>query len=98
MPSALSLCAIDNISAREKIRYRSVLRLRYDTTLEQLQLILEGIRHLLSSHERVLQDNPRVRFTEIADDALLVEVDEKTGRAVGAEAIRAPDFSKVKKG
>jgi MscS family membrane protein len=65
---------IDNISSREKIRYRSILRLRYDTTPEQLQLILEGIRGLLSSHARVLQDNHRVRFTEIADDALLVEV------------------------
>jgi MscS family membrane protein len=72
--SQLAREPIDNISAREKIRYRSTLRLRYDTTPEQLQQILEGVRNLLSSHERVLQDNPRVRFTEIADDALLVEV------------------------
>jgi MscS family membrane protein len=35
---------------------------------------LEGIRGLLSSHERVLEDGHRVRFKEIADDALLVEV------------------------
>ena len=65
---------IDNISARSKILYRPVLRLRYDTTPEQLQHILDGIRELFSSHERVLQDNHRVRFKEIADDALLVEV------------------------
>ena len=65
---------IDNISARQKIWYRPILRLRYDTTPEQLQQILEGIRDLLSSHERILQDNHRVRFKEIADDALLVEV------------------------
>jgi len=65
---------IDNISARSKILYRPVLRLRYDTTPEQLQHILDGIRKLFSSHERVLQDNHRVRFKEIADDALLVEV------------------------
>jgi len=65
---------IENISSREKILYRPVLRLRYDTTPEQLRQILEGIRDLLSSHERVLQDNHRVRFKEIADDALLVEI------------------------
>jgi MscS family membrane protein len=66
---------IDNISAREKIWYRPILRLQYDTTPEQLRQILEGIRDLLNSHDRVLQDNShRVRFTEFADDALLVEV------------------------
>ena len=65
---------IDNISAREKIWYRPILRLRYDTTPEQLQQILKGIRGLLSSHEKVLQENNRVRFKEIADDALLIEV------------------------
>ena len=65
---------IDNISARSKILYRPILRLRYDTTTEQLQDILDGIRALLSSHGRILQDNHRVRFKEIADDALLVEV------------------------
>ena len=65
---------IDNISARQKILYRPVLRLKYDTTPEQIQHILEGIRELLGSHSRVLQDNFRSRFKEIADDALLVEV------------------------
>jgi len=73
--SQLASEPIDNISAREKIWYRPILRLRYDATPEQLRQILEGIRDLLSSHARVLQDdNPRVRFKEIADDALLVEV------------------------
>jgi MscS family membrane protein len=35
---------------------------------------LEGIREFFSSHDRILQDNHRVRFREIADDALLIEV------------------------
>jgi MscS family membrane protein len=65
---------IDNISARKKILYRPILRLRYDTTPEQLTHILDGIRELFNSHDRILQDNHRVRFKEIADDALLVEV------------------------
>lgn len=65
---------IDNISARSKILFRPTLRLRYDTTTEQLQQILDGIRDLFSSHKMILQDSHRVRFTEIADDALLVEL------------------------
>jgi MscS family membrane protein len=77
--------AIDNISSRKKIRYRSILRLRYETSPEQLQQVLEGIRSLLSSHKRVLQDNHRVRFTEIADDALLVEVNAYLSTTVWAE-------------
>ena len=65
---------IDNFSARSKILFRPTLRLRYDTTTEQLQQILDGIRELFSSHKMILQDSHRVRFTEIADDALLVEL------------------------
>ena len=64
---------IDNISARRMIRYRPILRLRYDTTPEQMQQILNGIRDLLRSHEQILPDSQRVRFKEIADDALLIE-------------------------
>jgi len=64
---------IDNISAREKVLYNPILRLRYDTTPEQLRQILDGIRDLFATHERVLKDGHRVRFNEIADDALLVE-------------------------
>ena len=65
---------IDNISARSKILFRPTLRLKYDTSPEQLQSILDGIREMLGTHDRVLQDNHRVRFTNIADDALLIEV------------------------
>ena len=65
---------IDNISARGNIWYRPILRLRYDTTPEQLRQVLQKIRELLSSHERVVQDNHRVRFNEFAEHALQVEV------------------------
>ncbi len=64
---------IDNISARSSILYRPTLRLKYDTSPEQLQSVLDGVREMLGAHDRVLQDNHRVRFVEIADDALLIE-------------------------
>ena len=65
---------IDNISARSKILYRPTLRLKYNTSPEQLQSILNGIREMLGTHDRVLKDGHRARFKEIAEDALLVEV------------------------
>ena len=65
---------IDNISARQKIRFLANLRLRYDTSPEQLEQLLSGIRGLLASYERVLTEGHRVRFTEIADDGLRIEV------------------------
>jgi MscS family membrane protein len=65
--------SIENISARQKIRYRSILRLKYNSTPEQIRRVLEGIREMFGCHERILQDGHRVRFSEIADDALLVE-------------------------
>jgi MscS family membrane protein len=34
---------------------------------------LEGVRDLLSSHERVVQNNHRVRFNEFAEHSLSVE-------------------------
>ncbi len=64
---------IDNISARRKILYRPELRLRQDTTADQVEVVLNGIRELLESHERVLNDGHRVRFKDFASDALLVE-------------------------
>jgi MscS family membrane protein len=65
---------IDNISARKKILFKLLLRLRYDTTPEQLQRILDEINELLSTSEHILRKNQRARFKEIADDALLVEI------------------------
>jgi len=65
---------IDNISARERILYWPKLRLGYDTTPEQIRRVLEGIREMLANHERVSQDDYRVRFKEISEDALLIEV------------------------
>ena len=65
---------IDNISARGKIWYHQILSLRYETTAEQLRQVLDGIRDLLSSHERVDQDNHRVRFITFDKHSLSVEV------------------------
>jgi len=65
---------IDNYSARQMILYRPQLRLRYDTTQEQLQQILASLRQMLASHEHIVQEAPRVRFIGFGEDALNVEI------------------------
>jgi len=72
--SKLAAEPIDNISARQKILFRNKLRLSFGTTRDQLEKVLEGCRTLLETHSRVLADGQRVRFNEIGDDGLLVEV------------------------
>ena len=65
---------IDNISARGNIWYHPILRLRCDTTPQQLRQVLEDVRKLLSSNERIVQDDHRVRFNEFAENSLSIEV------------------------
>lgn len=65
---------VENISYRTKIRYWPTLRLRYDTTPEQLRSIMTGIKAALEKNERVDDDPLRVRFTDFDDDALLIKV------------------------
>ena len=74
VPNAkLAASAIDNYSARNKILYRPTLRLRYDSKPDQIREVLEGIREALDSNDRILSDH-RVRFKDIGDDALKIEV------------------------
>ncbi len=61
---------IDNFSVRQKILYNPTLRLRIDTSREQLDKVLQGVRELLASHERIIKGDPRIRFQSIGKDAL----------------------------
>ncbi|HHQ14584.1 MAG TPA: mechanosensitive ion channel family protein, partial [Chromatiales bacterium] len=65
---------IDNISARRKIWYHPIIRLRNDTTHAQVQQVLEGIRNLLDQDEQVLHEGARVRFRDFGEHALKIEV------------------------
>jgi len=65
---------IENFSSRTKIRFWPTLRLRYDTTPEQLRTVLNNILEMLEQHERVHDEPVRVRFTEFDEDAILIKV------------------------
>jgi MscS family membrane protein len=64
----------ENLSYRTKIRYWPTLRLRYDTSPDQLRAVIDGIRQALEQHEQVYDEPLRVRFTDFDEDAILVKV------------------------
>ena len=72
--SLLSADKIENLSYRTKIRYWPTLRLRYDTTAEQIREASKNILAMLQEHDRVYDEPLRVRFTDFDDDAILIKV------------------------
>ena len=65
--------AIENYSAREKMLYHPELPLRYDTSGEQMQAIINGIDKLAKSQEKVIEKSVRIRFTEFAENAMIIK-------------------------
>ena len=76
VPNALmSTIQIENLAMRDRIRLLAVLRLRYETTVEQLTAVLERIRRLLSEDARISPTNQKVRFVAFGDYSLDIEVE-----------------------
>ena len=72
--SRIAHSEIENYTARERFHYKPVLRLRYDSTPEQVRNIIQGITDMLRAHPRVLEDIVRVRFTDFTEDSILIKV------------------------
>ena len=65
---------LENFSKRDKIWFHPRIRLRLDTTPDQLRYILVEIRKLLYAHPKVLRDPGRIRFVEFGTYSLDLEV------------------------
>jgi MscS family membrane protein len=65
---------VENLSFRTKIRYWPTLRLRYDTTQEQMRTIMDRVKETLEQNEHVYEEPLRVRFTDFDNDAVLIKV------------------------
>ena len=65
---------IDNFNKRDKIWYHPQIRLRYDTTPDQIRYILVEVRKLLYSHPKVNPDPARIRFEKYGTYSLDLEV------------------------
>jgi MscS family membrane protein len=81
----------ENLSYRTKIRYWPTLRLRYDTSPDQLKSIMDSIRSTLEQHERVHDEPVRVRFTDFDEDAILVKVHSFIKTTVFAEFLEVAE-------
>jgi MscS family membrane protein len=63
-----------NYSQRDRRLLLSVIRLRYETTDDQLRFVLVELRKMLIGHPRVVGDAPLVRFKGFGRYALKVEI------------------------
>lgn len=85
VPNGLfSAMQIENFSRRDRFWFNPTLRLRYDTSPDQLRFLLVEVRQMLYSHPRVDPDPARVRFLGFGTDSLTLEV---------FAYVHAPDFS-----
>ncbi len=75
LPNAeFSMMQITNFSRRDSNLFTTTLGLRYETTADQLRLVLVRLRELLLRHPMVSMDPARVRFVGYGDFALKVEL------------------------
>ncbi|MBT8119347.1 MAG: mechanosensitive ion channel family protein [Gammaproteobacteria bacterium] len=75
VPNALFAAgAIENLTQRDKILYRTRLRLSYKDTPEQVRQVLAKIRELIEQHEYIDEESSRVRFIEFGEYAQELEL------------------------
>ena len=65
---------IENLTQRDKILYRTRLRLSYNDTPEQLKQVLTKIRALIETDEYIDEESSRVRFLEFGEYAQELEL------------------------
>ena len=65
---------LDNFTARDQRLLQTTLRLRYDTTEDQLRFVLARLRALLLGHPMVTPDPARVRFVDYGASSKDIEI------------------------
>lgn len=65
---------LDNLERRDKFWFHPKLRLRYETTPDQLRCVLVEVRKLLYGHPRVDNGGARIRFRGFGDFSLDLEI------------------------
>src|SRR5512142_1251711 len=64
----------ETFASRDRIRLYANLALSYHTTADQMRKVLSGIEGALRSHPKLSRDAPSVRFTELKEWSMNVEV------------------------
>ena len=70
----LAVMSLENFAMRDKIWFHHTLRLRYETTADQLRYILAEIRKMLYEHSKVESPSARIRLKGFGTSSLDLEV------------------------
>ena len=65
---------LENLAERDRVLLRENLRLRYETTREQLEGVIAEFESMLKEHERIAEEPLRVRFNGFGEYFLEVEL------------------------
>ena len=65
---------VENLSRRDKMLFKTVLNFHLDTSSEHLKTILDELRLLLTSHDKIEPSTARVRLVEVTSSSINVEV------------------------
>ena len=65
---------VENLQERDRMLFNTTLRLRYETSPDQLRWVLVNIRSLLDAHPRVDPDSSRARFSGFGASSLDVDL------------------------
>jgi MscS family membrane protein len=65
---------IESLAARDRLRLKCTVGLVYSTTSKQIRQVLDGMEAVLRAHPKIWPDEVTVRFSELADSSLNIEV------------------------
>lgn len=91
VPNAeFSSVQIENLAERDRMRFFTTLGLRYETTPDQMRVVLTSIRKILIGHPKVGREEMRARFAALGPSSLDIEVNAYvlTADATQFQAIR----------
>jgi MscS family membrane protein len=70
----LSEMRLESYAARDRIRFACNLGLVYGTSREQMEFVLTSIEQLLCAHPKIWPEGIVVRFKELGESALVIEL------------------------
>jgi MscS family membrane protein len=75
VPNAqLSQANLENLSVRDKFWITQTIRLREDTSAEQMRKVLKGVEDILFGHPKIEKQSARIRFIAFGHGTLTLEI------------------------
>lgn len=65
---------VENFAKRDRIRLLFSIGLQYDSSLDQMKLVIDDIKRMILSEPKAIHDGFRVRFDGFGDSALQIQI------------------------